>query len=171
MQEVCVPVILSLEMPLHWRGDFCGKHLVKVTTHHFCHTSITGSQIQHPLPFPFRLDPEKTLKLVLREHKHGAAAQQAVDRTGQDRRPWGAAHQKQRWSLRESQGWLPVDGGSRHDGAEDGGEERVVELHEEPAGFLHASAKESLCVLIQVTLNELRAHLFSEHVRTAVVPL
>lgn len=84
MQEVCVPVILSLEMPLHWRGDFCGKHLVKVTTHHFCHASVTGSQIQHPLPFPFRLDPEKTLKLVLREHKHGAAAQQAVDRTGQE---------------------------------------------------------------------------------------
>ncbi len=81
---MCVPVVLSLEMPLHWRGDFCSKHLVKVTAHHFCHASVPGSQIQHPLPFPFRLDPEKTLKLFLREHKHGAAAQKAVDRTGQE---------------------------------------------------------------------------------------
>lgn len=85
-----VPVVLSLEMPLHRRGDFGGKHLMKVTAHHFSHASVTGSQIQHPLPFPLRLDPEKTLKLLLREHKHGAAAQKAADRqdrTGQDRRP------------------------------------------------------------------------------------
>lgn len=71
---------------------------------------------------------------------------------------------------RES-GVSPVDGGPRHDGAEDGGEERVVELSEEPAGFLHASAEESLRVLIQMTLNEARANLFSEQIRTAVVPL
>lgn len=133
------------------------------------------SRLRHRLPDPASSD----LSIPARS---GEDAETAPSRTqtwsrgpescGQDRT--GGHEEPLIWSSAEaceSQGWLPVDGGSRHDGAEDGGEERVVELHEEPAGFLHASAKESLCVLIQVTLNELSAHLFSEQVQTAVVPL
>lgn len=88
-----------------------------------------------------------------------------TDRTGSDH---GALV---RTSSEENQGWLPVDRGSRNDGAEDGGEERVVKLREKPAGFLLALMEERLRLRIQVALNKHGANSFSQQVWTAVVPL
>lgn len=87
------------------------------------------------------------------------------DRTGSDH---GAPI---RTSTEEGRRRLPVDGGPRDDGAEDGGEERVVKLREKPAGFLLALLEERLRLRVQVALNEHGANPFSQQLWTAAVPL
>lgn len=80
--------------------------------------------------------PRNLKQRACNEEVHGTAAQQTLEH-------------------------LPIDGGPRYQGTEDGRDEGVIELREQPAGLFLTVLKESSCTRVQVALNKKSLHGFS----------
>lgn len=62
-------------MPPHWWWHFSRIDQPEVDSHDLCDSSVPSSEVQQPLGFPVRADPQQLLELLGGEHEHGASAQ------------------------------------------------------------------------------------------------